>query len=334
MSDVDAGVLWGCLQHLDEIQTKRLQIWDFYHDNLWSSSKLWSKPCRKTSRANAHIYYLQFYNTHTRLHFERFIKQQCGIVVASHYKPLDTSPFVIQRHRDEQCKHATGGISDTAAESATARRTSEPCKNAEMWSNSIVRLPIFFDMTMEQQVRIVNAVNSFAELYKDQWTVRPATPQYWEAIRHIRNHHRFYFGQTEVIDAKTHREFMEKHWRTYRVAVCHVGRNHKDDKGGEGEQPCVMGFIGQVQKDLRIATHPQYLKQGVADFMIRSFRREYPERSWKVRRMNHPTLAMARKLGLVPDPKDWEAGSDPVRLIRIDTTSQQPHGPPPLASKL
>lgn len=70
MSDVNAGILWGHLQHYDEIQQKRAFIWDYYAKHLWPST-LFQKPLSsEKSKANAHAYYLQFYDCVARQKFE------------------------------------------------------------------------------------------------------------------------------------------------------------------------------------------------------------------------------------------------------------------------
>ena len=144
MSDVDAGVLWGCLQHYSEIQAKRLSVWDFYDENLWPSS-LFKKPSKKRSKANAHMYYLQFYDGDTRQNFEKFMKGR-GILVASHYKALDGSPFI-------QAKNKEPSFSQ------------EMCTNAENWSNTLARLPLYFELSIGQLEIVAEAVNSFTGEY-------------------------------------------------------------------------------------------------------------------------------------------------------------------------
>jgi hypothetical protein len=169
---------------------------------------------------------------------------------------------------------------------------------------------------MEQQARIIDAVNSFT-VHKARskavevggtkdWTLRPASPEVWEDIRQIRNAHRFRFQQTDVIDAATHRSFMQKHWSTYRVAVA-------VDHNGDSER--VIGFIGQVQGDVRIGSHPEYLRIGVGKYMLRCLLRDNPDVTLKARRENHACLALTRSFGYIPDPKDWARGTGIVNLI-------------------
>ena len=317
MSDVDAGMLWGCLQHFDDIQLKRLQIWDFYHERIWASSIVWRKPWREHGH-NGHIYYLQFFDVNVRQEFEQFM-EQCGICVSTHYKPLGSSPFISHQH---MIRNGGGESSISATPSSS---TTSPCKNAQIWSDATVRLPMFFELTLEQQVRVVNTVNSFlihkagTDKNGHSWSLRPASTEHWEAIRKLRNENRLSFLTKGVIDVTTHKSFMKKHSRTYRVAV--------DNSNG-----CVIGFCGHVRNDERLATHRSYRRKGVGVFMKTSFMRENPSITCKVLRSNKEALMFYISMGFVPCPDDWASGSEVVRLFSL--RSRRCYNEDVLASKL
>ena len=317
MSDVDAGMLWGCLQHYDEIQARRLQQWDFYHERIWASSSLWRKPWREHGH-NGHIYYLQFYDVEIRVEFEEFMERH-GIRVSNHYKPLDSCPFIVHRQISEN------GCRKLPQPQKQSLPSGSLCLNAKVWSNSIVRLPMFFELTLEQQVRVANVANSFS-IYKAKtdkigrnWSLRPASSEHWEAIRELRNKYRSSFITKGVIDAATHKSFMEKHSRTYRVAV--------DNSNG-----CVIGFCGHVRNDERLATHPSYRRKGVGSFMKTSLMRENPNITCKVLRSNIAALMFYASMGFVPCPDDCASGSEVVRLFSRPSRGCKNQGV--LASKL
>jgi dTDP-4-amino-4,6-dideoxygalactose transaminase len=211
LSEVDAGILWGALLHYDETQNKRLAVWDTYNKTLHANS-LFRKPDPKHARANAHMYYLEFHDPQVLTEFSKVMKDS-GILVATHYLPLDTSPYM------------------KAQDAVSAA----PCTHAALWSKALVRLPVFFTLTEEMQGAVVSVANSFCSSHG--LVLVPATEFHWEAIRAMRNKDREAFWHTDEIDKETHWRFMAIHTMTYRVAL---------DKG-----ECV-GFIGHVGMDARL----------------------------------------------------------------------------------
>jgi len=270
MSEVDAAILRSALKNVDALQRRRLEVWDAYDARIDASSPdaPFVKPDR-SQRANAHMYYLTFHDTNVRTHFCSHMKGK-KIVVATHYMPLDSSPFVRER-------------SDGNA---------PPCEQAARWSARLVRLPLFFGLSDDQLDRVVRAVHDFAPI-----SLHPADERYWEDIRRIRNDNRECFTQTAVIPREDHWNFMGRHAGTYRVAI----------RRGE-----VLGFIGHVKRDARLATNAK--GDGVARFMWDAFVEEVGELDVQVLPNNPRSIGFFRKLGYVPTAE--LSGSEPVPLAR------------------
>ena len=95
--------------------------------------------------------------------------------------------------------------------------------------------------------------------------------------------------------------FMDKHAKTYRVAV--------DDNEN------VIGFIGHVSGDVRLATDSSILCSGVGRFMWSAFSQEFPDLTVKVKRDNERSMSFFKKLGWAPKQEHWDAGADPVALL-------------------
>jgi len=278
MSDIDAAMLWSSLQHIDSIQNARLAIWDAYDQKLLSSNNVFKKPSRHF-RANAHMYYLEFADTQIRTDFCKTMKEK-GILVATHYVPLDTSPFMAEKACGEDPLIA-----------------GQACTQAAAWSKTLVRLPLFYDLTTELLNEVVAAVNNFA---LDKGIIlAPATEDRWEAIRQLRNENSDGYVCTDQIGKDEHWAFMRKHCNTYRVAI----------KNGQ----CI-GFIGHVNKDARLATSIK--GKGVAQFMWKSFVQEVGDLDVKVLVNNRRSLSFFRKLGYIPDAKALEKGQNPIPLKR------------------
>lgn len=271
LSEVDAGILWGALLHYDEIQNKRLAVWDKYNKKLRPNA-LFRKPDPNRARANAHMYYLEFIDPQVLPQFAKAMKDS-GVLVATHYLPLDTSPFVKGQNAIP----------------------APPCPKATSWSKTLVRLPLFFDLTEEMQDSVVDAANAFCG--SQGLVLIPATEIHWEAIRVMRNNDRDAFWHTDEIDKETHWRFMAIHSKTYRVAL---------DKG-----ECV-GFIGHVGMDARLGCTQK--GGGVAEFMWHAFSREVPNLDVKVKQGNERSLGFFKKMGYAPVQAAMDAGEDPLPL--------------------
>ena len=289
MSDVDASMLWGTLQHIDEIQKARLGIWNAYNAKIIcppNSNCVYKKPS-ESMRANAHMYYLEFHDPVVRSQFCKFMNAN-DILVATHYLPLDSSPFV-----DEQRKNGSFPKGD-------------PCVQAAAWSRSLVRLPLFYDLSTTELEEVISAVNIFAAsnaARKSDIHLVAAEEKYWHFILQLRNDNSESFTQTKQITTNEHWNFMRKHKNTYRVAV-----QVQDGK--------FVGFIGHVKKDARLATNNK--GKGVAKFMWESFVQEVgSDLDVKVLLHNKRSLSFFGKLGYFPDTKSLEEGENPVTLRKV-----------------
>ena len=277
MSDIDAAMLWSALQHYQEIQDHRLAIWDHYDQTLAANS-IFKKPPRDV-RANAHMYYLEFSQPELLQDFSKALKEE-GILVATHYIPLDTSPFIIE----DYCG-GTKGITDAY------------CTRAYQWSKALVRLPLFHTLTLAEMSKVSAVINSYTSA--KGMTLVAATEDHWETIRILRNTDSECFLHTEMIEKAEHWNFMGKYHSTYRVAI------------EDGE--CI-GFIGHVNKDARLATSAK--SKGVAQFMWKTFAQEFDDLDVKVLVENKRCLAFFRKQGYVPDT-NVEQNGPCVSLMKV-----------------
>lgn len=57
------------------------------------------------------------------------------------------------------------------------------------------------------------------------------------------------------------------------------------------------------------------MRKGIAQFMRKSFVREFPNVTVKVKRDNQRSLGFFKKVGRVPNQSQWEAGKDPVDQV-------------------
>ena len=109
-------------------------------------------------------------------------------------------------------------------------------------------------------------------------------PQYWEFIRNLRNHPDVKGGFVQQQDIK--RECHEKHMLRYGlffyICLC------------EG-QPA--GYVGVIDRDIRVATHPNFQGRGVGKFMISALMQLYPSAFAKVKIDNTASLRLFEACG-------------------------------------
>jgi len=135
-SDILAAFLWAQLENIDKIQEKRKKIWWKYMELLKPLSDrgyIGLPDIPKWAEPNGHIFYITFEQRDKLINFLR----KEGIITIFHYFPLHKSKFFSE-------------FSD--------RRT---LPNAERFSNTLIRLPIFYEMTDEQIEYVAEKIYEF-----------------------------------------------------------------------------------------------------------------------------------------------------------------------------
>ncbi|HEV7231036.1 MAG TPA: dTDP-4-amino-4,6-dideoxygalactose transaminase [Bacteroidia bacterium] len=138
-SDLTAAFLLGQLEHLKKIQSKRIALWEQYHKELKS---LESRNCirlpliEKYATNNGHIYYILCRDLNERTALAAHLKQN-RIQASFHYQSLHDCPFFVKQHDDRVLK------------------------NASMYSNCLLRLPLFYELEPEQVSFITATINDF-----------------------------------------------------------------------------------------------------------------------------------------------------------------------------
>lgn len=139
-SDIVAAYLYSVLEISDKIQQKRQEIWHRYYDafeNLETEGKLRRPIIPQGCTNNGHMFYLLLNDLETRTQFITHLKNQ-QIYAPFHYIPLHSSPAGERYCRVASSMDETNRISDT-----------------------LVRLPMFYDLSDKQLDLIIQAVLSF-----------------------------------------------------------------------------------------------------------------------------------------------------------------------------
>jgi dTDP-4-amino-4,6-dideoxygalactose transaminase len=138
-SDITAAYLWGQLEHIDEIQKKRLLLWNTYYGGLISLQEkgFFKLPVIPDYAVNnAHIFYILCRSMEERTSLAEFLKVN-DVIAVFHYLSLHKSPYYIN-------KHVTGTL-----------------PNADMYSNVLLRLPMFFDLGIDEVNFVVSLIEEF-----------------------------------------------------------------------------------------------------------------------------------------------------------------------------
>jgi dTDP-4-amino-4,6-dideoxygalactose transaminase len=124
-SDILAAYLFAQLECLDDIQQRRLAIWEKYYlslKTLQTNHKIKLPYLPKGVKHNAHTFYFTCNSLQIRQNFITFMNEN-GVQVQFHYLPLHNSPYYKDHHGNRELPMA------------------------DHYYNCLVRLPLFYDMT-------------------------------------------------------------------------------------------------------------------------------------------------------------------------------------------
>lgn len=136
-SDIIAAFLWAQLENLTDIQQRRKAIWQRYHDGLVRLPEgvgLPVVPAYATN--NGHMFYLVCRDLAERSALIDHLRQQ-GVLSVFHYLSLHKSPFYANKH------------------------DGRPLPWSDHYTDCLVRLPLFYELSAESQHRIIDSILAF-----------------------------------------------------------------------------------------------------------------------------------------------------------------------------
>ena len=139
-SELQAAFLWGQLERADEINTNRLAIWHAYYDALLPlkiAGKIELPSIPTACVHNAHMFYLKVADLDERTALLDHLKEN-GILAVFHYVPLHTAAAGEKFARFQGKEHYT---------------TKE--------SERLIRLPMWYGLSKDNQTRVITAVKEF-----------------------------------------------------------------------------------------------------------------------------------------------------------------------------
>ena len=136
-SEVVAAFLFAQINNLDNIQKKRIWIWNKYYDELsFLNDKIELPNVPSYATNNGHLFYLVLNDRNQRTRFLDFMKNK-GVLSVFHYQSLHKSPFYITKHD---------------------RRV---LSNADKYSNQLIRLPLFYELEEKEINYIISSIKDF-----------------------------------------------------------------------------------------------------------------------------------------------------------------------------
>jgi len=116
-------------------------------------------------------------------------------------------------------------------------------------------------------------------------------PQYWEFVRILRNDKRVLDGfiKSMYITEEMQSKYMETHSQFYRIALI--------DK-------IPVGYVGVINDDIRVCTHPNHQGKGIGKFMINECIKEWPTSFAKVKLGNTSSDKLFISVGFKEFKKD------------------------------
>ncbi|CDL87002.1 dTDP-4-amino-4,6-dideoxygalactose transaminase [Xenorhabdus cabanillasii] len=140
LSDLQAAFLWAQLEVAEEINQRRLTLWDNYYQALkpLAEKGLLTLPIvPENVEHNAHMFYIKLKDVEERSEFNSHMKA-ADILTVFHYVALHTSPA------GEKCGRFHGEDRFTTSE-----------------SERLVRLPMFYNITDEEQQMVISRIKEF-----------------------------------------------------------------------------------------------------------------------------------------------------------------------------
>ena len=141
-SELNAAYLYAQLEVCDQIQDKRMKIWNYYHrelEALEKEGKITRPVIPEGCIHNAHMYYLKVRDMEVRTKLIHYLREK-GICSVFHYIPLHTAP-------------AGQKFGRFAGEDRYTTKESE----------RLLRLPMFYNLDMKDVGYVTEQLKSFKE---------------------------------------------------------------------------------------------------------------------------------------------------------------------------
>lgn len=142
-SEINSAFLMAQLENLDNIQSRRIEIWNMYKKGLrpLQSQGVISLPeIPSYASNNAHMFYLVCQNLEVRSKLIEYLKEQ-NVMAVFHYLSLHLSQFYLN----------SGMVINQLP-------------NCDRYADCLLRLPLFYELSNENVEYIINKIKEFYSL--------------------------------------------------------------------------------------------------------------------------------------------------------------------------
>ena len=127
------------MEQLEDIQSKRKQLWDQYHrllEPLAEAGFISLPAIPDYATNNAHMFYIVCKSLEERSALIRYLKEN-GVQAVFHYLSLHSSPYYVDKHDGRDL----------------------PC--CDHYADCLVRLPMYYDLTIGQVETVCSLIQGF-----------------------------------------------------------------------------------------------------------------------------------------------------------------------------
>jgi len=138
-SEIIAAYLWAQLENLEQIQNRRLKMWNKYYKGLknWAFKNMVQLPyIPEYATNNSHMFYLVCHNPEQRQALLHHLREN-GILAVFHYLSLHKSPFYAALYEGNELP------------------------NSDRYTDCLLRLPLFCELNNTQQEYIIDTITLF-----------------------------------------------------------------------------------------------------------------------------------------------------------------------------
>ena len=135
-SELNAAFLWAQLEQMDDIQGKRIRIWETYDRHLRGKveEKGVSLPVVPSyATNNGHMYYMVCPSLEFRTRLMEWLNER-GVQTTFHYLPLHSSNYYKGQYKGK------------------------PLVNCDRYGDCLLRLPLYYELTDEEAMRVAQLV--------------------------------------------------------------------------------------------------------------------------------------------------------------------------------
>jgi dTDP-4-amino-4,6-dideoxygalactose transaminase len=137
-ADTIAAFLYAQLIDIKAIQEKRIQLWNNYHKLFenWNSQRIKLPVIPDFATNNGHMFYILLESFELRQKLIQHLKEN-NVLAVFHYLPLHKSNYYTDKHDGRKLPQA------------------------DFFADNLLRLPLFFELTFEQQNVIFSLIKDF-----------------------------------------------------------------------------------------------------------------------------------------------------------------------------